>query len=427
MTFNPTIATANQTLQLGAETTPGTAVPASKRVDNLAMKFGSKGDFKKTTGTGRKYPSVQQLNSEWVEGSFDGSLDFNTILYALAGALGIATPVAHGSSSTAKDWIYDAILSGSRQPQTYTFEQGEAATRAHKFAYGLITKYGYKYSRKDSSLSGSVLAQKVSDGITMTASPTPVPLLPMTGQEFNLYIDSVAANIGTTQVLNNLSGEFSMDGIYGPAWFVNRANSSFGSHVDLVPNAGFKFAVSGDASGMAYLGDMRTGVTKYARVEALGDVIDNSQTVTIGGGATSGNFTLTYKGQTTANIAYAPTLTSATVQTAYRLLSTVLTNCTVSGPNGGPFVFTYTGPLATDTTAMTATNVTLTGGTPTIVVTQTQVYNTFWHDMAIKIGQPSEWGDSDGIYMIEYDCGIFEDGTWGHSHLTTVTNTLTAL
>jgi len=341
--------------------------------------------------------------------------------------LGIATPATHGSSATAKDWIYDAILSGSRQPQTYTFEQGEAATRAHKFAYGLITKYGYKFSRKDSSISGSVLAQKVSDGITMTSSPTPIALLPMTGQEFNLYIDSSSASIGTTQILNNLSGEFTMDGIYGPAWYVNRAASSFSAHVDLVPNAGFKFAVAADANGMASLGDMRTGVTKYARVEAVGDVIDNSQTVTITGSPTGGTFTLTYKGQTTAGIAF--NAAASAVQSALIALSTIGTgNVTVSGSAGGPYTVTFAGTLAKDTTALTASGAGLTGGTsPNVSVVQSQVYNTFWHDMAIKIGQPSEWGDSDGIYMIEWDCGIFEDGTWGHSHMTTVTNTLTAL
>ena len=163
------------------------------------------------------------------------------------------------------------------------------------------------------------------------------------------------------------------------------------------------------------------------RIEAVGDLIDNTQTVTIGGGATTGNFTLTYKGQTTANIAYAPTLTAATVQTAYQLLSTVGANCTVSGPNGGPYVFTYVNTLATDTTAMTATNVSLTGGTPTIVVTQTQVYHTFWHDLCIKIGDPDPWEDSNGVYAIGYSCEVFEDATWNNAHKITVTNKLTAL
>jgi hypothetical protein len=427
MTFNPEISTINQTVQFGVETTPGTAVPANKRIDNLACKFGAKGEFKRTSGTGRKYPSVQQLNAEWVEGSFDGSMDYNSMLYPITSAMGVTTPSAHGASAVAKDWVVDASLSGAKQPQTLSIEQGDSI-RAHKFAYGLVKKIGYKLNRKtDASISGDILAQSITDGITMTGSPTPVTLAPITGQHFNFYLDPTFGALGTTQLLKVLKAEFNMDSIYGPAWYLNRSLSSFSAHVDLNPNASLKFAIAADATGMASLGDMRTGVTKFARIEAQGGVIDNNQTVTIGGGAVSGNFTLSYKGQTTANIAYSASLTAATVQTAYQLLSTVLTGCTVSGPNGGPYIFTYVGALATDTTAMTATNVSLTGGTPTIVVTQTQAYNRFWHDMAIKIGQPSEWGDADGVYMIEYTCDIFEDGSWGHAHQFTLTNLITAL
>jgi hypothetical protein len=178
---------------------------------------------------------------------------------------------------------------------------------------------------------------------------------------------------------------------------------------------------------MALLGYLQSGTTYFLRVQAQGAVIDNNQTLTIGGGAVSGNFTLTYKGQTTANIAYSSSLTAATVQTAFQLLSTVSTNCTVSGPNGGPYVFTFTGALALDTTAMTATNVSLTGGTPTIVVTQTQIYNTYTHDMAIKVGKPSAFADDQGVFAIEWDCAIVEDAGWGKAQTVTVTNLITAL
>lgn len=428
MTWAPERSTVNQTLQLVPEVIPGVALPASKRLDCVAFKFGIKGDFKKTAGTGRKYDAVQQLNAEWTEGSYDGSMDYNGLLYLFAGALGIPTPVAHGSSATAKDWILDAILSGSRQPQTYSFEQGENATRAQKFAYGLITKIGYKLSRKtDASCSGSVLAQSATDGITMTSSPTPIPLIPITGQQFNLYLDSSWATIGQTQLTKALSAEFSMDGIYGPAWYANRANSSFSAHVDLKPNASVKFSATADAIGMGPLANMRKGDTRFLRVETVGDVIDNTQTVTLTGGPTGGTFTLTYKGQTTSGIAY--NAASSAVQTAVQALSTVGPgNATVSGSAGGPYTITLAGALAKDLTAFTGSGAGLTGGTsPSVTIGQTQIYNVFWHDMAIKIGQPSEWGDSDGIYMIEWDCGIFEDLVGGHSHQVTLTNILTAL
>jgi hypothetical protein len=423
VTFNPEISSINQLLQLIPETTPGTALPATKRLNCMMYKFGVKGDFKRTAGTGRKYDSVQQLNSEWVEGSFDGSMDYNGLLYPFTGALGVTTPIAHGSSAIAKDWIIDASLSGAKQPQTYSFEQGDSI-RAHKFAYGLTTKLGYKFSRKtDASVSGSILAQSVTDGITMTGSPTDIALSPITGKDFNMYMDTTGAGLGGTQLLKVLSAEFSMDSIYGPAWYVNRANSSYSAHVDLKPSVSFKFAIAADAVGMALLGDMRLGTTKFVRVEAQGPLIENTQQVSLGS-PSAGTFSLTYKGQTASGLAF--NAAASAVQSALIALSTIGTgNVTVSGSAGGPYTVTFTGTLAQDTTALTGSGAGLTGGT--FLITQTQAYAKFIHDMAIKIGQPSEWDDGDGIYKIEWDCGIFEDATWGHSHQATITNLITAL
>lgn len=423
MTFTPEASSINQLLQLIPEVTPGVQLAANRRLNCMQYKFGVKGNFKSTAGTGRKYPSVQQLNSEWVEGSFDGSMDYNGLLYPFTGAMGVTTPVAHGSSAVAKDWVVDASLSGAKQPQTFSFEQGDSV-RAHKFAYGLTTKLGYKFDRQtDASVSGSILAQQTTDGVALTGSPTDIALSPITGQQFNIYLDSTGAALGTTQVLKSLSAEFSMDGIYGPAWFINRANASFGSHVDLKPNASMKFMVEADATGMASLGDMRTGITKFMRVEALGPLIDNNQTVTLGS-PSAGTFTLTYKGQTTSALAF--NAASSAVQTAFLALSTVgAGNATVTGGAGGPYTISLIGTLAQDATVITGNGASLTGGT--FAITQTQIYARFWHDMAIKIGQPSEWEDSNGIYAIEWACGIFEDSTWGHAHLATITNTLAAL
>jgi hypothetical protein len=387
------------------------------------MAFTIKPAIKTTSGTGRKYPSVQQLNSEYIDGTYTGSMDFNGILYALAGASGIVTPVAHGASSVAKDWIYDFILSGSRQPQTYSIEQGETATRAQKFAYGLITKLGYKITRQDASISGNIMAQQVTDGITMTSSPTVVALSPMTGQQTNLYLDTTSAGLGVTQLLKFLSVDFNIDNLYGPFWPLNRANASFAAHVDLNPNSSVKILTEADSTGMALLSNMRTGSTQYLRVQVVGGLIDNNQTVSLGS-PSAGTFTLTYKAQTTSALAF--NATGATVQTAFLALSSVgAGNATVTGGAGGPYIITFLLALATDVTAVTGSGVGLTGGT--FLITQTQAYNTFQHDMAIKVGAPSAWQDSAGVYAIEWTCDIFEDSVWGHAHQATVTNLITAL
>lgn len=430
MTWNPELTSANQHIQFGAESTSnlGVNVPANKLIQCFDLQWGPMADVKMYEATGRKYPTAQIENSEWVEGTLGGELDYNGIIYLLASTMGSVNPVAHGASAVAKDWIYVPPLTGSIVPQTYSIEQGDTAVRARKASYGLFTEYSFKGDRQAGITIGSkLLAQPMADGITMTASPTAVALAPVAGKHINVYLDSTSGTLGTTQLLKVLNLDYAFSGIYGPFFPFNRATIGWTAHVDLNPGCTIKVLMEADSVGMTELSFLQSGSTQFLRINAQGQVIDNNQTVTIGGGATTGNFTLTYKGQTTANIAYTSSLTAATVQTAYQLLSTVGVNCTVSGPNGGPYVFTYTGTLVNDTTAMTATNVSLSGGTPTIVVTQTQAYNVYQHDMAVKVSKPTPFKDDKGIFAEEWEFTIVEDATWGKAQAVTVTNLLTAL
>jgi hypothetical protein len=105
--------------------------------------------------------------------------------------------------------------------------------------------------------------------------------------------------------------------------------------------------------------------------------------MTIGGGASGGTFTITMACEvngvtttvTTAAITYSAGLTAATVQAAILAalaaaspaLGTGLT--TVAGSNGGPYTITYEPALGLVTT--TGSTASLTGGTPTNVVTVT--------------------------------------------------------
>lgn len=431
MTFTPERASVNQRVQWGAESTSalGTPVAANKLLECWNITFGINADVANYAATGKKYDAVVEENTEWVDISVDGALDYNGVPYLLASTMGSVAPTAHGSSSTAKDWIYTPPLTGSIVPQTYTLQQGDSV-RAHQTAYSLFNSFGYTLTRKEAKITGKGITQPILDAATLTTSPTAIALAPALGKHINVYLDSTSAGLGTTQLLKVLQLAYSFDGVYGPFWPLNRANVGFTSHVDMKPKTTVKIKMEADSAGMAPLSYLQQGTIYYLRVNAQGPVIDNNQTLTIGGGATTGDFTLTYKGQTTANITYSASLAASTIQTAFQLLSTVSTNCTVSGPDGGPYIFTFSGSLATDLTAMTATDVSLSGGTPTIAVTQTQIYNTFQHDMAIKFGKPSAFGDDSGIYAIEWEATIVEDPSWGASgtaQTITVTNLITAL
>ena len=428
MPWNPEVSTINQTLQFGAENTSalGTNVAATKLINCYDIQWGPMADVKMYEATGRKYPTSQIENSEWVEGTVAGTLDYNGIIYMLASTMGSVTPTAHGASATAKDWVFTPPLTGSIVPQTYTIEQGDSV-RAHKANYCLFTEYGFKGDRETGiTLGGKLLAQPLQDNITKTSSPTSVALAPVAGKHINLYLDSTSAALGTTQLLKVLNIDFAFTGIYGPFFPFNRANLGWTAHVDLNPGCVIKVLMEKDAVGMAQLTAMQTGATQFLRIGAQGLIIDNLQTVTIGGGATGGTFTLGYKGATTSNITYSATLAASVVNTAFQGLSTVGTNCTVTGSAGGPYTFTFSGGLASDMSPVIATNTGLSGGTPTIT-SVAQAYNIYQHDMAVKVSKPNPFSDKKGVFAEEWEFTIVEDATWGKAQTVLVTNLLTGL
>jgi len=272
--------TVNQKVQIGAEATTalGTAVAASKLLEMFSFDFGIEADINFYRATGRKYPATQEENTEWSSVGITGNLDYNGAIYPLAGVFGSASPVAHGASSTAKDWIFTPPLTGSIVPQTYTVQQG-GDVRAHQVAYGLFTDFGYKGTRKDFTCSATMIAQAISDGITMTSNPTAVAIAPILGKHVNVYLDTTSAGLGTTQLTRVLSVDCNLGGYYGPLWVLNRANGSWTAHIDLVPKATIKIKVEADANGMAMLGYLQSGTTYYLRVNATGNVIDTPNSI----------------------------------------------------------------------------------------------------------------------------------------------------
>nr|MBA3481727.1 hypothetical protein [Pirellulales bacterium] len=109
------------------------------------------------------------------------------------------------------------------------------------------------------------------------------------------------------------------------------------------------------------------------RSDTAATAADEVQTVTIGGTATGGTFTLTYAGQTTAAIAY--NADAATVDAALEALANIGAGdvtCTGGALPGAAVIVTFTGALAlTDVDEMTASGTLLTGTSPTVAVATT--------------------------------------------------------
>ena len=263
MTWTPEITTVNQRIQLGVESTSALGTPVTtgmKLLECFDWTFGIMADVLTYRATGHKYDTVQEENEEWSEGTIAGTLDYNGVVYVLAGVMGSVAPATHGVSTTAKDWVFSPPTTGSIVPQTYTFQQGDAI-RARQMSYGLFIDFGYKGTRKDFSVTGKWIGQLLTDGIALGSSPTAVALAPVVAKQVNVYLDTTSAGLGTTLLTRVLSVDYAMTGTYAPLWVLNRSTGSWTAHVDLAPKALFKILLEADVNGMAFLSYLQSGTT----------------------------------------------------------------------------------------------------------------------------------------------------------------------
>ena len=420
-------ASVNQQVQIGVESTAGTAVSAAKLLDAFIWTFGPKIATKQFRGTGRQYPSASALLTEMAAGKLSGPFDFAQNVYPVSSLFGAATIAAVSGASAVNTWKWTPALTGSyaANAKTFTLQNGDS-TDAEQYAYSVFTSWGYSFTRKaEATVSADWMSQTFTENVSLTASPTAVAQNPGTGAQFSLYLDATSANIGNTQLTDPLKVDFMASGYYDAYWPINRSNASYTSIVDKEKKNELKVTLQANSTGIAIRGNyLENGAKAYIRVNGQGQLIENDQTVGVGA-ASGGTFTLTYKGQTTAGIAY-NALASA-VQSALRALTTIgATGCSVTG-TAPTWTVQMTGALANDTTALTGSGSGLTGGS--LVITAAPFYASFTHDMAVFVTNMGELADIDDVYGVEYTFEVAEDTAWssGQSMVLTFQNTLSAL
>lgn len=273
----PARAVVNQFVQLGKETVRGTPVAASKLLSAWDWTFGVKSATKQWTASGRKYPSASAQLTEMAAGKISGHGDFAALVYPLSSVYGPATVALVGSSTTAYGWTFMPVIAGPAAPVSYTVQQGNAVDDSQQYAYTIFSGWGYSFTRKQEvSITGEWFSQSLTDGISMTASPTNIALLPMTGVMTNVYLDTTSAALGTTQLSNLLKADFKASNYFGQYWPINRTNASFTAHLDTLPKNELKLTLNADATAMA----LRTAyleldtVRCYVSVNITGPQID---------------------------------------------------------------------------------------------------------------------------------------------------------
>lgn len=271
--------------QWGVETTSGVSVAANKLLQSWdIIETASIGvDFYRAQGL--KYPSLGIAGKDLTMAQLRGKPCYTDIVYLLSGLFGAAV-ITGPNTDGAYTWVFSPSSSAPDAFKTFTIERGSSVA-AEKFTYGLPSQFGLEFDRGVANLTGALLGQALTTGITLTATPTAIPMVPMSPKDFSVWADPTSGALGTTKLTRLLKGNFVFGGSkYLPLWVVDQAQTSFAAVVEGAPDATFRALFAADATagqGVSFLANVRAGDTRFVRIKATGPLI---------AGATNHSFTI---------------------------------------------------------------------------------------------------------------------------------------
>lgn len=263
---------------LRPEATRGTdPTTGSKLLTAAAIALGPAGEIDAFGPAGAKYNTLAVLNKEWAQGELSGRPTYTEMVYWLSSVLTQAVITTPAGGTLSRTWTFNPATSAIDNPVTYTVEHGPMGGTGEKMSYGLLTDLTLSFSKNDGvDMTGTFLAQRATYGVTMTASPTTIALVPITPGQVDVFVDATAGAIGTTKLLRDFSAELSISGKYAPLWPLNSALTSFDGHTEQKPTVELTLKLGNDAAGQAFLTNMRAGSSVFIRIQAVGPIIETT-------------------------------------------------------------------------------------------------------------------------------------------------------
>lgn len=266
----------SQGVQIGAETTEGTSVAANRKLQSIGFELGMTPDIQGYRPSGSKYKTIHAMGKDWTAGKITGQPAYDELAHLFCGLLKNVTPTT--SDTSAKTWTFDPAASTEDTIKTFTVEQG-GATRAHKAAGCRINSVNLTFNRETVGITGDLFGKALTDGITMTGSPTLLPQVPLLPSDGAVFLDSTSGGLGTTRLEGVMSGEIQIGNRFGPLWTVNDALTSYAAAIEVEPAATVKLKLNADADAMALRTVAQAGSTRFMRIKYTSDQLAGAATV----------------------------------------------------------------------------------------------------------------------------------------------------
>lgn len=422
-------ATVRQIVNLGMEVTAGTTVATTKRMQGMQLDSTIKTTANPFRAMGQKYSSVVEINQEWVEAKVSGDALYGEVIYLLSSLFGKPSPSQNGSSSNlGYKWTFDPSTSSEDVPQTFTIEQGDAV-RAHKFGYGLCTDLTIAWDRsKAVTQSGTIIGQRLTDDITLTATVDNVWSLSITGTPTGGTFTITAAVNGSTQTTASIAYNAAASAVQSAlAALTNIGSSNVACTGGPLPGSAVTVTFQGQLAGQTVTlttTDSLTGGTSPASAVSQTTAGSGPATIPVApilptqidvyldsSAAALGNTQMTrvFTGEFAIGSKFAPiwalnsanTSFAAHIEKAPKATAKLL----MEADDQGMGLLTTMRPNSTQFLRFLATGTQI-DSSPSFDY-KMQV------DLAVQVSQPETFKDQDGVYAIGWGFELVNDDSWG--------------
>lgn len=278
--------------QIGVEdpNAKGTPVACGTKLPGLEIDLTPTTVTKFYRSSGKKYFSTGVLHKTSSKGTYKGPLSFTESVYVFSSYVNSADPSAIGTT-TAEQWDFLPNDTGPDNTKTITVQRGDA-TLAKQTAYVQFNSVQVKITRDTAEINGNLLGQAMDDGASMTASPTEIAQVPISGNKIDLYIDSTFGGIGTTNYGSPYEVNINLPDKYKENWVLNSGQASWKDLVEAATEPLLDILIEYNAQAQALYLAMKANnlPTYYLRVKCTGPAIGSS------GYLWQGDFAIKFKG-----------------------------------------------------------------------------------------------------------------------------------
>lgn len=422
-------ATIYENMQLGYESTPGTAVAANRRLSSLSIEPAINIEVEMFKPRGRKFTTLAAPNREWSSARVQGKGTYTEIIYPACSAMTNVTPSTPAGATLTRRWTFLPLVDDADDPASYSVEIG-SSRRASSFAYALFTDFGLTFNRKTGvALDGTLMGQRTREDkirwitvvgsggtftLTVGGQTTTALDFDSTGSEVLAALEALSTIApGDVSVLGGplptapIRVYFLPTGAYGTA-----ATPSFTANGASLTGTGHAVTI----------GRMNGAATPIGLVPILGSDISVYAADTFAGLDAASRVSRFFNVAWKLNNRYGPIWElNDSIESYADIVETDPTSDISVRVGANDANMAYLESLRAGDTVFWRIEATSKRLIETGFPFRVQL------DMAVKLKSISPMSDEDGLVALDFGGDLAEDGTWGYATQLIVDNDLTTL